>query len=853
MIRKLVTNGTIYLNGMLDNPDSMLYKLVQTAQNMKKMERIVEICYYVLWGIFGVEVLLYGYCLLTLRGGIFLLTSPILLCLISAASFALFAISTNYEKFNFWNRKRADLAISILFVVRMLVSMFSYLYSSILLPVVFLIPINRDITVGMVVWLARLLYAVCTLVPGIMIGNALLHAVFEEANWNEISSFKLRKVVDMRKDKEYKYDLSIIRYMKDGKPYVIKEKDRQRHMLLSGVTGTGKTSSALVPSVAQDLDHKAHNEDYVKQALLSRMLTEHDVYLTRNLKETEFDFHAFLSDTEEGKDFLKELEKKAPSAGLTVIAPNADFADAVYGLATSRGFQVNRIDPIPKDPATGQMKEGFIGFNPLYISPTLSEWQRKVEIFRKSRMTSDVLQALYDQGGKSDPYFSSLNRNLTTMLCILVMVTYPRLHSGAQPFLTDIQSIINDFSCVRPYLLALAQIMGVDDGVTDYRTVTADWLRNRNFGEYQFIVSQVSYDLLGAGRLDMEKQARGLRVIVNEFLTDPLIRGVLCAEKTVDIDLCLSEGQITVVNYALELGMSLATGFGLFYCLSFNQAVLRRPGNEDSRLLHLYYCDEFPVLMHRDMEQIFTLFRQFKVSFTCAFQTFSQFDRNDETEFLKKVILSNVGHHIVYGNCAPEEMELYEQLAGKELRFIEQQTVSETAITLPETGKSFSTRLTPSLENALEGYQMRNKDFQEVTVFGINQGDHVAPFDGKLSFLSEKQRKGEPRCIIDWSAFVDDRDEDVTFVRTGKVSEAETRDINGDVEKERARFRKLEGDTIKTIQDARKKLSKVTEDEARKTDDPKSPEGEPEVEPEETFLDEIPSEDMAEMFGSEFQ
>ena len=39
MIRKLVTNGTIYLNGMLDNPDSMLYKLVQTAQNMKKRER----------------------------------------------------------------------------------------------------------------------------------------------------------------------------------------------------------------------------------------------------------------------------------------------------------------------------------------------------------------------------------------------------------------------------------------------------------------------------------------------------------------------------------------------------------------------------------------------------------------------------------------------------------------------------------------------------------------------------------------------------------------------------------------------------------------------------------------------
>lgn len=46
---------------------------------------------------------------------------------------------------------------------------------------------------------------------------------------------------------------------------------------------------------------------------------------------------------------------------------------------------------------------------------------------------------------------------------------------------------------------------------------------------------------------------------------------------------------------------------------------------------------------------------------------------------------------------------------------------------------------------------VRNKDFQEVTVFGINNGDHIPPFDGKVSFLSRKARKGKPRCFIDWS------------------------------------------------------------------------------------------------------
>lgn len=174
--------------------------------------------------------------------------------------------------------------------------------------------------------------------------------------------------------------------MEDGRPYLIKEKDRQRHMLLSGVTGTGKTSSALVPSVAQDLDHKAHNEDYIKKQLLGRILSVGDIHPTKNMGVDDFDIKYFHADTPEGQQYIDELLKKAPSAGLTVIAPNADFADAVYNLAVSRGMKVNRVDPIPANSATGEMKQGFKGFNPLYISPTLSPRQRKLEIFRKSRM-----------------------------------------------------------------------------------------------------------------------------------------------------------------------------------------------------------------------------------------------------------------------------------------------------------------------------------------------------------------------------------------------------------------------------------------------------------------------------------
>lgn len=694
------------------------------------------------------------------------------LCLWSIITFI---VSTNHDYYNFKMRKRTNLLVIIFYITVTMICILSRIFCQTVLAFLFLIPLSQDITASMVVWLSRFLYVLFLLFPSVFISHKLIRSVYSEENWQELNNFKIRKYVDLRENRQFLYDLKIIRKSDDGSIYTIKEKDRQRHILLSGVTGTGKTSSALLPAVASDLDRKAQNEDYIKKQLLVRMIEKGDIHPDQKLAEENFDTRYFHPDTKDAETFINNLVNKAPSAGLTVIAPNADFADAVYELAVSRGFKVNRIDPMPLNIATNEMKPGFKGFNPLYISPDLSESQKKLEIFRKSRMFSDVLQAIYEQSAKTDAYFTSLNRNLTSMLAILILTTYPWLHDGIQPDMTDIQNVINDFSCVTQYLYALAKIVHIGDSLQNENDITIDWLKAHNFGEYQFIVSQITYDLLGAGKVKMEDQARGLRIILNEFLTDPLIRRVLCSKDTVNINHILAKGEITVVNYGLELGMSIATGFGLFFCLSFNQAVLRRPGNESSRRLHFYYCDEFPVLLHKDMEQIFTLFRQYKVCFTCAFQTFSQFDRNEITAFLKKVVLSNVGHHIIYGNCSIEEMELYQKLAGKKLHFIEQETISETALSSINTSLSFSTRTTPEYADAIEGYQMRNKDFQEVTIFGLNHGDHVPPFEGKLSFLTKEQKTGKKRCQIDWSLYTSaSKSEEAVFINTSETVSKET-------------------------------------------------------------------------------
>lgn len=61
-----------------------------------------------------------------------------------------------------------------------------------------MIPVNYDVTAGMIVLLARGCYLMFTAIPCYLISWKILAEVFSEVNWNKIEGFKLRKVVDMQ-------------------------------------------------------------------------------------------------------------------------------------------------------------------------------------------------------------------------------------------------------------------------------------------------------------------------------------------------------------------------------------------------------------------------------------------------------------------------------------------------------------------------------------------------------------------------------------------------------------------------------------------------------------------------------
>lgn len=634
-------------------------------------------------------------------------------------------LSTRYDYWNYRRRKIATLNIAVINFCIYVALIFTCISLSIVVPLVMHIPTNLDITVGMVIALARFFGVLAAAVPSAAVLYGMVRLVNTEDNRQAIMSYRIDRHWDTRRGKKYKYDWLIVRNKEDGKYVRVREEDRSLHAMADGTTGTAKTAGVFTPGIANDLDRKIKNEDILKRRL-KKMVKKGKLVLKDDFDDADFSVSHFMGTTPRNQ---REFEKTASlirSAGMTTLAPNASFADTIYEYAVNRGIKVNRIDPTL---VNGKHKPGFMGFNPLYINSELSGIERKIEIFSKASLFADVCQAIFELNGKGDPYFTSLNRNISTTIVILLEMTMQDV-DGRQPTPADVQGIINDFGRAKRYL---------------------DILKRRpDSTDYSYIIDIIEKQLLGDSAQKINEQATGLKIIINELLMHPLVKSVLCAEKTVDMDRALADGQITLVNYALELGQSQATAFGLFFALNFNNAVLRRKGNERTRLPHYYYIDEFPFLLHPRMEQCFTMFRQYMVSTCVALQTLDQLDKNEQTRYMRNVLLGNAAHQVFFGRMSPTEMELLEKMGGQYMALQEQDTVSEQALSVENTSMTMSKRTTRMKDKRLEGGDARYKEFMEVTFFTVLKGAAMLPVAGKVNFVEEHRKAKVHRYRVDW-------------------------------------------------------------------------------------------------------
>lgn len=651
------------------------------------------------------------------------------------APMCVWLIQTNIEQLNFNYMKYGLFLVNISLIILKFASFaYTIVYRFIIPDLVYWVPMiaekegRDDVTSSMIIsfgYLSLLIGTMLVVAFAIWIADSMIREVW---TFKEISDFKLRHAIQFDYA-PYKYNIKIVRDNNTGIRFKINEKDRYLHTNVAGSTGTGKTSMIYLVMIFIDLLQRKKNEKKAKKIII-KMIENKQLYINMPFEDKSFCYEYFTPNPGYEKKFEK-IKHKYRLMGVTFVAPDNDSTDLVCKMAELLKMDYSRIDPQPND--DGTYKNNTRGFNILKLPKKIADWALPIAIAKKATLLADVMQMNFEQSGKSDPYFSSVNRIATTTLAFLLMLTYDRVHKNGSPHIGLVQDLLNDFTKIEKYHRELRNII-------------------KETGKYHALSDVITTYFVN--NLKFKEHCSGLIAQFNNLLMNDLLREILCTTHSVDLDEALATSKITVVNTGLgPLGKVNSTSFGQFFMNSLVDSVTRRPGNEDTRSPHALFIDEFPLIVNEELEQMFTLFRKYRVMAHVAVQNLAQFKNN--MEYLKNVVISNCGHHFVFGRAAREDMEIYSDIAGHTMTEIVQKTISNSPMFNESGSSSTSYRTTPNLELNQEKADIRFKDFKELLLL-TTKGNR--PLPGRVvrsNFNKRSAYMKRPVYYVNWSEYYD--------------------------------------------------------------------------------------------------
>ena len=513
-------------------------------------------------------------------------------------------------------------------------------------------------------------------------------------------------------------------------PVIVPEKKRYEATLVQGATGTGKTATVLLPMSAFDLEKKFFFREYSKKigyALLKRGVAYmqgpfNNEFMNKNFslkylkprRGMEEEFYETVKPMLQYKDNVTgEIVYK--NLGMTVIENDGNFISKVIGVANNFELDVLNVDPgIP---------DKTLSINPFAIPDPA----------KVASIIADVLNAMYEStgGGKAgDPFFTQVTMDAFQNLSILLKEMYPILHNGEIASLEDMLELLYNFDAVEEMTEEMKKIPELEQ---KYKLLIKYF--EKNF--YKPSLNINGFEIpgtRGSGRKDTEKFLYGAITQLNNLVRHPGLKAALCGKHNiVDFDKALENGNvITACSRKGELGIIQAKAFGMFFILQFQDAVLRRKGNEESRTPHFLYIDEFPEYITKDMEVMFTLFRKYRCGVAVAIQNLSQLEKSGK-DYYRQVVLANTKTQIVFGDTVPEDSQYWEEAFGKEK--------------IPDQFSSFNivdgklqkkTNLEIRKKARMEGYKIQNQGFGNVFYKTKNAKGTSVYGKGKTSFLDSK-------------------------------------------------------------------------------------------------------------------
>lgn len=528
------------------------------------------------------------------------------------------------------------------------------------------------------------------------------------------------------------------------KPIVVPEKKRMESTLVQGATGTGKTAMVLLPMSARDLEKKYFLREYSKKLgyeLLKKGIAYIEGPFSNEYINLNFSLNYLQPKKGKEKEFYSELkdvilyknsetgEVVYRGVGVTVVENDGSYVTNFTNVAKNFDIDVLTIDPA--DP------EHTLSMNPFAI-----EDPAKV-----ASIIADVLKSMQQsEGAKEEAFFANLTSDAFQNLSILLKEMYPRLNNGALPSLEDVLDMLYNFDKVEEMTEDMKKIPELAE---KYKLLIAYF--EKNF--YKPTLNINGFEIpgtRGSGRKDTERYLYGAITQLNNLLRHPGIKRALCGRTNViDFDAALREGKvITACSRKGELGMIASKAFGMFFILQFQDAVLRRPGSEDSRIPHFLFIDEFPEYINKDTEVMFTLFRKYRCGATIAIQNLSQLEKNKGFEYYRQVVLANTKTQIVFGDTVPEDSEYWNKAFGMTKKVDMSSSFDPT--------DNFKAKKSVSLKDKERFKVHKISEHKFGAIYyktKLDNGNSIFG-EGKVDFLEDKYKQKHPAYMYNFEKFM---------------------------------------------------------------------------------------------------
>lgn len=503
-----------------------------------------------------------------------------------------------------------------------------------------------------------------------------------------------------------------------GKKIIIPETSRYQSLFVCGGSGSGKTSLIFEPLIARDIERKFFFREVSKELGFTALKTG-IAYLTKPY-DNEYlnaNFNLNMLTPASGKEdvykaFMKKIilndlpEMTYRNCGITVVSPDREISDHMIDVCKNYQIPYHIIDPNDTN---------SIGLNPfVYDDPN-----------KIATTISSVLKSMYNNQHSEieEAYREDAAIQAIENVAILLKEMYPRMNEGALPNLEDMLKMFTNFDLVQK----MCEIMSRDDDLKEKYSVQISYFK-KNFYK------------TGSGRNDTEKWIYAAVTQLDALLRTPGVKNILCNRyENINFDKMLSDSEVTFVcTRRGDLGSSGHKAFGLFFLISMENAVLRRPGNEKSRVPNFLYIDEFPDFICKETEAIFTMYRKYKVGTTISAQNLAQLETPTSKENYKKTILSNCVNKAFTGYAEKEELEWWSVEFGQHREWVMSNTIDMSKMAYEPKRSGVSWKF---VDNFVPG-KLQGAIGDKDCAYKIKDiGGKILAGPGKLDYLESKYKE----------------------------------------------------------------------------------------------------------------